>query len=69
MTPLSIFAARSFWVLVIGIAAQFVPWITDADIEPMADLALDLVSAIAGVWAWYERRAPKRALKLRGPVK
>jgi len=69
MTPLSIIGARSFWALVIGMAVQFVPWLSDADVEPLADLAINLVSALAAVWAWYERRAPSRSLVIRGPLK
>jgi hypothetical protein len=67
--PLSIFAARSFWVFVLSVAVQFVPALDAGDVDPLAGHLSDVVSALLGAWAlFFERRNPQRALKVLGPV-
>lgn len=69
MTPLSIFAARSFWALVLAAVVPFVPWITEADVDPLAGHLANVVSAALGFYALWQRRDPQRKLVVRGPVK
>ena len=66
--PLSIFAARSFWALVLAFVVPFVPALTEADIDPLAGYLADAVSGLLMAWALFERRNPQRSLKVLGPI-
>ncbi|MFO1141177.1 MAG: hypothetical protein U1E59_02110 [Amaricoccus sp.] len=77
LAPLSIFGARSFWLLVVSLlcgllrargidltAALGVP-----DPAGVLDLLMPLVSLLAPLLAWHERLKPARRLVVFGPLK
>lgn len=76
LPPLPFWAARSFWLTLLTIA---VPVANVAGLDLLGILgaadptegarmlesaALTVLPAVTGLWAWLERRAPKRQLTL-----
>ncbi|PIE10060.1 MAG: hypothetical protein CSA72_10630 [Rhodobacterales bacterium] len=70
LPPLSIFAARSFWLLIatlLGVIAQALGWDVGAP-DDLADALLPFGTAFLGFLAYRERLNPKRSLTLTGPI-
>jgi hypothetical protein len=66
--------ARSFWLALIAVAAN-VAALADFDLfgffgvdgqEALADNIMQIVGAVAIIWAWFERKSPTRQLSLSG---
>lgn len=71
LPPLSIFAARSFWLMaasLICMVAEYLGYDFGAP-DVLADHLLTAASAIMAILAYRERLNPNRRLTASGPVK
>lgn len=74
LPPLPAWQARSFWLTLVGAAAQ-VAVLTNFDLfgffgvggqEQLVDAIMQIVAVVAMIWAWFERKAPSYKLSLTG---
>lgn len=74
LPPMPAWRARSFWITLVGAAAALAS-LFDIDIfaffgvegqEQLVDAIMQIVAAVAIVWAWFERKTPQRQLSLSG---
>jgi len=69
MDQMSIFKARSFWLVVISLGtsvAHSLGYTVDIVPDQMVDNVLPLVTAALGTWAYIERLRGKKKLVLKG---
>ena len=74
LPPLSIWQARSTWVVIVGALSQIAVFarfdlfglfgVTGS--EPLVDGIMQIVAAVSLVWVWLERKAPNYRLTLGG---
>lgn len=70
LPPLSMWAARSTWVVLVAAAMQIAAFarfdllgfLGVEGSEPLVDGVMQIVAAVALVWTWLERRAPSYRL-------
>jgi hypothetical protein len=66
--------ARSFWITLIGAALQIaallkfdlLAFVNVENSEALTDAVMQIVGAVALLWAWFERKAPNYQLSLTG---
>lgn len=74
LPPLPAWQARSFWLAVVMAAAQvsvifnfdIFGYFGVTDAEHATDVIMQVITLIAGIWMWFERKNPKRSLSLSG---